>query len=195
MLRCLNARTSGYKKQDVILLEGQRVTSVGIVTSGTIQIVKEDFQGNRNIMAECEPGSLFAESYACMQADHLPVTVLSAAESEILWIDSGKIISACTSACRFHVKLIENMMTILAAKNVLLNRKIEYLSKRTTREKLLAYLSDQAAECDGYAFDIPFNRQELADYLCVDRSALSGTLSKLQKEGILEFHLNHFLLK
>lgn len=195
MLHCLNAREAGYKKQDVILLEGRPVSSVGIVLSGKVQIVKEDFMGNRNIMANIEPGNLFAEAYSCVQTDNLPITVLSVTESEILWVDYRRIISTCTSACKFHTKLIENMLTILSSKNILLSQKIEYISKRTTREKLLAYLSDQAAKYEVNEFDIPFNRQELADYLCVDRSAMSNELSKLQNEGVLKFHLNHFLLK
>lgn len=195
MLHCLSAREAFYKKQDIILLEGQPVSSVGIILSGKVQIVKEDFAGNRNIMVDLEPGNLFAEAYSCVQTDSLPVTVGSVTESEILWVDYKRIISTCTSACKFHARLIENMLMILASKNILLSQKIEHISKRTTRGKLLAFLSDQAAKQENRAFDIPFNRQELADYLCVDRSAMSNELCKLQKEGILEFHLNHFLLK
>lgn len=194
MLKCLNARKSDYKKQDIILLEGEPAPYVGIVLSGKIQIIKEDFRGNRNILADIEPGNLFAEAYSCVQTNNLPITVISITESEILWIDYKKIIFTCSSACRFHTKLIENMLMILSSKNILLSQKIEHISKRTTREKLLAYLSDQAAKYKSNEFDIPFNRQELADYLCVDRSAMSNELCKLQKDGILKFNLNHFLL-
>lgn len=194
MLKCLNARKSDYKKQDIILLEGEPAPYVGIVLSGKIQIIKEDFRGNRNILADIEPGNLFAEAYSCVQTNNLPITVISITESEILWIDYKKIISTCSSACRFHTKLIENMLMILSSKNILLSQKIEHISKRTIREKLLAYLSDQAAKYKSNEFDIPFNRQELADYLCVDRSAMSNELCKLQKDGILRFNLNHFLL-
>lgn len=194
MLKCLNARKSDYKKQDIILLEGEPAPYVGIVLSGKIQIIKEDFRGNRNILADIEPGNLFAEAYSCVQTNNLPITVISITESEILWIDYKKIIFTCSSACRFHTKLIENMLMILSSKNILLSQKIEHISKRTTREKLLAYLSDQAAKYKSNEFDIPFNRQELADYLCVDRSAMSNELCKLQKDGILRFNLNHFLL-
>lgn len=195
MLRCLNARRAGYKKQDIILLEGQPVTSVGVVLSGKAQIIKEDFNGGRNILAEIGPGDLFAESYSCVQEGHLPVTVLSVTESEILWVDYRRIVSSCSSACKFHTRLIENMLKILASKNIMLSQKIEHISKRTTREKLLAYLSDQAAVQEARKFDIPFNRQQLADYLCVDRSAMSGELCRLRDEGILAFERNHFWLK
>lgn len=194
LLNCLQAKESAYPKQAVILLEGQPVTRLGIVLSGTVQIVQEDFLGNRNIVAEFTKGSLFAESYACVPTDSLPVTVLSVTESEVLWLDYRRVVSTCSSACRFHTRLIENMLTILARKNILLNRKIEHLSKRTTREKILSYLAEQSARQGKAEFDIPFNRQELADYLCVDRSAMSNELSRLQKEGILRFQRNHFAL-
>lgn len=194
MLGCLKAKKSGYRKQDIILLEGQPVPAVGIVLSGNIRIVKEDYMGNRNILTELSPGNLFAESYACAQAEKLPVTVLSVTDSEVLWIDYGRIVSTCSSSCRFHNRLIENMLGIIAAKNIALSRKIEHVSKRTTREKVLAYLSDEAAKAGKNEFDIPFSRQEMADYLCVDRSAMSGELGKLQSEGILTFHRNHFRL-
>lgn len=194
ILHCLNARKTSYKKQDVILLEGQSVTSVGIVLSGKVQIIKEDFTGNRNIMAEIAPGNLFAEAYSCVQTENLPLTVLSVTESEVLWVDYRRIVTTCSSACKFHTKLIENMLAILASKNILLSQKIGHISKRTTREKLLAYLSDQAAKRGTNEFDIPFNRQELADYLCVDRSAMSNELCKLEDEGVLKFHLKHFKL-
>ena len=194
MLHCLNARKTAYKKQDIILLEGQSVPFVGIVLSGKVQIVKEDFEGSRNIMADIEPGNLFAEAYSCVQTDHLPVTVLSVTESEILWVNYRRIVSTCTSACQFHARLIENMLMILASKNIQLSQKIEHISKRTTRQKLLAYLFDQSAKHKTREFVIPFNRQELADYLCVDRSAMSNELCKLQSEGILTFRLNHFQL-
>ena len=194
MLGCLNAKKKSYRKQDIILLEGQDVSSVGIVLSGKVQIIKEDFVGNRNIVTEVLPGRLFAEAFSCVHTDKLPVTVLPVADTEIMWIDYRRIITVCSSACKFHTKLIENMLAILASNNIQLNQKIEHISKRTTREKLLSYLSDQAARCGCDEFDIPFNRQELADYLCVDRSAMSNELCKLRDDGMLNFHFRHFLL-
>lgn len=194
LLNCLHAKVSSYRKQDIILLAGQPVSSVGVVLSGQVQVVREDFMGNRDIVAGLEPGDLFAESYSFVSADSLPVTVVSAADSEVLWVQGGRLASPCSAACRFHSKLIENMLSILASKNIMLNRKIEHLSRRTTREKLLSYLSEQAVRSGGREFDVPFTRQELADYLCVDRSAMSNELSKLRGEGVLQFRRNHFLL-
>lgn len=194
MLKCLGARKEMYNKNDIIIMEGDSVPSVGIVLYGVVQIIKEDYMGNRNIVAEISKGNLFAESFSCVQTDKFPMTALSISESEVLWVDYKRITTTCSSACRFHHKLIENMLSIIASKNILLSQKIEYISKRTTGEKILSYLSDQAEKNGSCEFDIPFNRQELADFLCVDRSALSIELGKLQKKGILKFHLNHFCL-
>lgn len=194
MLRCLNARKTGYEKNEMVLLEGQPATAVGIVLSGTLQILREDFLGNRSIMTEIAPGELFAESFALAGEQKLPVTVLSVTASEVLWIEAQRLVSPCENTCPFHTRLMENMLFLLASKNTVLNRKIGYLSRRSTREKLLAYLSDQTVRQGKNDFEIPFNRQELADYLCVDRSALSSELRRLKEEGILLFHKNRFCL-
>lgn len=194
LLSCLNAKQQFFTKQEILLLEGQPASLVGIVLSGSVLIVKEDYRGNRIILAEVSAGELFAEAFSCAQMEHLPVTVVSAQESTVLWIDYRRVVSVCSSACGFHANLIQNMLRILAGKNMLLNRKIEYISKRTIREKLLAFLSDQAFGTVEKEFSIPFSRQELADYLCVDRSALSAELSKMRGAGLLEFHRNRFTL-
>lgn len=194
MLQCLNARIDAWQKDDILLLAGQPVSSVGIVLAGRVRIIKEDFAGNRTILAEIAPGNLFAEAFACARVNHLPVTVVSVTDGEVLWIDVRRVLHICPSACPFHTRLIENMLAVLASRNILLNQKIEHISKRSTREKLLSYLSDQADKQGSDEFDIPFNRQELADYLCVDRSAMSAELSRMQEEGILRFHFRHFVL-
>lgn len=194
MLQCLNARIDACQKDDILLLAGQPVSSVGIVLAGRVRIIKEDFAGNRTILAEIAPGNLFAEAFACARVNHLPVTVVSVTDGEVLWVDVRRVLHICPSACPFHTRLIENMLAVLASRNILLNQKIEHISKRSTREKLLSYLSDQADRQGSDEFDIPFNRQELADYLCVDRSAMSAELSRMQEEGILRFHFRHFVL-
>ena len=194
ILKCLNAMKRAYKKDEIILLAGEPVSQVGLVLEGSVQILREDISGSRTIFANLLAGDLFAEAFACSNLKILPVTVLSVTGSVILFIDYRRIITACSSACVFHIRLIENMMAVLADKNIMLNQKIEHISKRTTREKLLSYLSEQAARHGANEFSIPFNRQQLADYLCVDRSAMSGTLCKLRDEGILSFHRNAFKL-
>lgn len=195
LLGCLSAVKRSYKKNTFILRAGDEVRSLGIVLAGEIQICREDASGSRIILASLGAGSLFAEAFVCSNTKILPVTVLSAAESSILFVDYRRIITTCPAACPFHTRIIQNMLAILADKNILLSRKIEHISQRTTREKLLSYLQAVSAEKHSREFSIPFNRQELADYLCVDRSAMSAALSKMQEEGLLSYSKNRFALR
>lgn len=194
LLRCLGARRQSFREQEIILLAGQPARFVGVMLSGAAQVVREDFAGGRNIIAEVTAGNLFAESYVCSRAESLPVSVVAAADCKVLWIDYARAIAPCSGACPFHARLVENMMRILASKNLLLSRKIEDISRRTTREKLLSYLTDEASAHGSNEFGIPFSRQELADYLCVDRSAMSGELGRMRDDGLLRFHGSRFVL-
>lgn len=194
MLSCMSAVKKKYAKNQVILTAGAPSIEVGIVLSGSIHVVKEDFRGNPAILAEIGPGHLFGETYSFARTQKLPVTILSAAESEVLFIDYRRIVSTCTSSCPFHTRVIENLLQILAGKNILLSEKLDVMAKRTTREKLLTYLYSQANKAGSLTFMIPFNRQELANYLCVDRSAMSNELGRLRDEGILSFYRSSFRL-
>lgn len=194
LLGCLSAVRRSYEKNSFIFKTKDRVSSIGIVVSGSVHIAQEDFWGNRTILANISEAGLFGEAFSCAETDTLPVSVIAAEASEILFIGYRKIITTCSNTCVFHAKLIKNMMRILARKNIMLMQKIEFISKRTTREKLLSYLSEQAINNKSGAFFIPFNRQELADYLCVDRSALSREMGIMQNEGLLRFNKNYFEL-
>ena len=195
LLTCLSAKTEYFKAKEAIFLAGDKAKFVGIVLSGTIQIAKEDFYGNRNIMAYASSGHLFGETFACANIEIIPVSVFAVEDCEIMLIDYKKIITTCPHNCSFHSKLIYNMLRIVANKNIMLSQKIEFISKRTTKEKLLAYLSSEAKKSGSNSFKIPYNRQELADFLSVDRSAMSAELCKLRDNGILEFDKNKFILK
>ncbi len=195
LLGCLDARKRSFDRNEAILLAGEEARDVGIVLSGRVQVVQEDVTGSRAILAQLGEGSLFAEAFACSDFKTLSVSVFSVSECTVLFLDCKKLMTACSGGCGFHNQLIQNMLRVLANKNVLLSRKMEHLSKRTTREKLLSYLSEQAVICKSREFSIPFNRQELADYLCVDRSAMSAELGRLRDEGLLEFERSRFLLR
>jgi len=194
LLSCLSAKVTHFEKNQIVLMSGDSITSFGIVLSGQVQVVWEDYYGNRSILAKIDAGHLFGESFACADIDTLPVSVLTTAESELLFIDCGKLSAPCAKACSFHRRLIHNMLHIVAMKNITLTQKIELITKRTTREKLMAYLSSQAQNAHSSRFRIPFNRQELADYLSVDRSAMSAELGKLRDDGILRFEKSTFEL-
>lgn len=194
LLKCLGAKEKAYKKGEVIFLEGDLVFDIGLLVSGRLHLVKSDIWGNNSLVAEIIPPGMFAEAIVCSGLGSAPVSVIAKEDSEVLFLDYKKIVTSCSSTCAFHVKLIRNMIGILARKNILLTTKLEHITKRTTKEKLFSYLSDQARQNNNKVFDIPYNRQELADYLGVERSALSAEMSKLKAARIISFKKNHFEL-
>ena len=194
LLSCLSAKSAHYEKNQIVFMSGEEISSFGIVLSGQVQVVQEDYYGNRSILANIGAGDLFGESFACAEIRTLPVSVITTAESDLLFIDCYRLAAPCANACAFHRRLIQNMLNIIAMKNISLTQKIEFTSNRTTREKLLAYISAEAKKAGSSRFSIPFNRQELADYLSVERSAMSAELSKLRDDGVLNFHKNQFEL-
>ena len=148
---------------------------------------------SRSIVTAVEPSQLFGESFACTEAKSIPVNIIAENDCEVMMIDSRKILQPCCNACEFHNRIIFNLMKDIAGKNLLLNQKIDIISKRTTREKLMTYLMIQAKKY-GSSFTVPYDRQELADFLEVDRSGLSAEISKLRKENVIECKRNFFRL-
>lgn len=194
LLDCFKAEAKSCHKDDFIFTAGENLRRIGVVLSGGVNILREDFWGDRAILAHMGPGDIFGEAFACAGVEKFPVSVAAAEASEILLIDPQKMLAPCSKTCGFHSKLIDNLLRILARRNVLLVQKMEHLTRRSTREKLLSYLSTQARQAGKNIFSIPFNRQELADYLSVDRSAMSAELSKMRGEGIIDFNRNEFEL-
>lgn len=196
LLPCLGGGVHRYSAGAAILLTGSPAGQMGLVLSGRARVVREEFSGSRSLLAELEPGELFAETFACAPAlpGGLPVSVLAAGDCHVLLLSPGRVVGTCTNACPFHTRLVENLLGVLAEKNLALNRRMLHLSRRSTREKLLSYLAEQAALAGDRTFTIPFGRQELADYLCVERSAMSAVLSRLRAEGVLEANRNRFTL-
>jgi CRP-like cAMP-binding protein len=194
MLPCLDAVRRHCDKEEWIFRQGETVTRAGVVLSGKANVIREDYFGNRNIIMAILPGDLFAESFALVKDAPINVAVQAAEETEILLLDVGKILRMCSNACEFHARLLENTVGLLAAKNLALNEKLTHVTQHTLRDKILSYLSAEALRHKSEYFDIPFDRQQMASYLGVDRSALSGELSKLRREKILDFQKNHFRL-
>ncbi|MDD3064313.1 MAG: Crp/Fnr family transcriptional regulator [Massilibacteroides sp.] len=192
LLSCLAAKSVRFEKGQTVFSSGESIEKFGIVLSGQVQVVQDDYYGNRSILGKIDIGNLFGESFACAEIKTLPFSVITTTESELLFIDCHRLAVPCAKACGFHSKLIQNMLNIVSMKNIALTQKIEFTSKRTTREKLMAYLSSEAKNARSSRFCIPFNRQELADYLSVERSAMSAELSKLRDDGVLKFHKNQF---
>lgn len=187
-LTALHSVETTYPSGQFLLHSGETTSRFGILLEGRVKVLKEDYRGSATLLAQVEPVDLFAEAFA-LSGQRLTVSVQAALPSRILWLDSGQLTQPGL------VRVQQNLLRLLAQKNVFLTGRIEHLSKRSLREKLLSYLSEQAFQADSLEFSIPFNRQELADFLAVDRSALSAVLSGLQKEGILKYHKNHFSLQ
>lgn len=194
MMNCLGARFVDYRKDEVMLRQGDEVHSVGVVISGSALVTSQDFWGNTNVMTRILPAGMFAESFACIPNACSSVYVQALSPTRVAYLDVARIVETCSSSCTFHTHLVRNLLTIMARKNHGLMKKTEHITKRTTREKVLSYLSACSQDAMKNEFDIPFNRQQLADYLSVERSALSSTLSKMQAEGLISYHKNHFVL-
>ncbi len=193
MLDCLGAEVHSCGKNQNIFTEGEPASHMGIMLSGKAHIIRVDFYGNRSIVTVIEPPQLFGESFGCAETKSIPVNVVAESDCEVMLIDIRKILHPCCNACEFHSRMIFNLMKSIAEKNLLLNQKIEIISRRTTREKLMTYLMIQAKE-HGSSFTIPYDRQGLADFLEADRSGLSAEISKLRKENVIECKRNFFRL-
>lgn len=193
-LVCLGAKEKSYKKGDTVLTEGQEAKYFGIVLKGSVQLERVDYYGNRSILTSIEPSQLFGEAFACAGIKSLPIDVIAAEDTDIFFIDVRHIASPCDAACAFHAQLIINLLNIVAKKNLVLHQKIEITSKHSTREKLMTYLFLQEKNTGSRTFTIPYNRQELADYLGVERSGLSAEISKLRNEKVHECKRSTFTL-
>ena len=194
MLPCLSARQSRFRRGQFLMRAGDRVAFAGILLSGEAEVLQEAFWGNRNLLAAVGPGDLFAEAFACAHAVS-PVSVLCKTDGSVLYLNVRAVFSPCEKACAQHKALSQNLIRVLAEKNMQLNEKAGFLSQRTTREKLLAYLSAQARRAGSASFRIPFDRQQLADFLSVNRSAMSAELSRMQREGLLCADRSSFTLR
>ena len=194
LLNCLPKRQKQYNKNKVICIAGEKADSVGIVLSGAVHIIRDDFWGKRKIIGRSGSGELFAAVFVFANVEKLPVSVIAAEASDILFIDCKRIINTCTPACAFHSRLIRNLTVLLSEKNLALFKKLEHVTQANTREKLMSYLSEEARLAGKSTFVIPFNREELANYLSVERSAMSAELSKMQADGLIVYKKNQFEL-
>lgn len=185
-LPCLGARTLQVSRDQRLLTAGEPARWIGIVLSGSVRIVHEDYCGNRNILTSAEPPQLFGEAFAWVAFPALPVDVEAAQDSAVLLLDSQRLLGHDSALVPLQPRLVANLLTVVSEKNLLLTRKLALLSRRTTREKLLAYFTDEARRAGSTAFTLDYDRQTLADYLGVDRSAMSAELSKLRQAGLLE---------
>ncbi|MEZ3503535.1 MAG: Crp/Fnr family transcriptional regulator [Lachnospiraceae bacterium] len=194
MLLCLDAQLHHYKKGEYVLREGEHLSDIMILVNGRLLIQKDDYWGNRSILEQISMGEMFGEAYIAPESGPLLNDVAAAEDSAVIFLNAKRIMTTCSSACRFHTMVVQNLFFSISEKNRKIVRKLSHMSKRSIREKLISYLSEEATRQNSSSFTIPFNRQQLADFLFVDRSAMSNELSKMRKEGLLEFERNRFKL-
>ncbi len=194
MLSCLNARVQHYKKGEYVLRTGGHLRDILILVKGSLHIQKDDYWGNRSLLGQLGAGEMFGEAYVAPESGALMNDVVAVEDSAVMFFDLQRLLTTCSSACRFHAAVVQNLFFAISEKNRKLVQKLGHMSKRSTREKLISYLSEEAKRQNSARFSIPFNRQQLADFLSVDRSAMSNELCKMRDEGLLRFDKNHFEL-
>ena len=194
MLNCLGARERDIPKGEPVFLEGDPAGFIGVVLEGTVQVVRDDYYGTRSVLTVVQPGEIFGEAFSCAGVETMPVSAFALKGGKVLWLDCKRMLTVCSNACQFHNRMVANLLRAVARKNLALSRKIQFMSQRTTKEKIMAYLLDQAKAQGSSEFTIPHDRQALADFLGVERSAMSAEIGKLKRAGILDckgpwFHL------
>ena len=194
MLTCLGAREQKFKKDEIIFRAGDTVREIGLVESGSVNIVVNFYWGNSHIFGHVGPGQIFAETYALIPGKELLCDVVASENTEVLFLNVGRLTTTCGKGCAFHQNIIHNLLSISAQKNLNLSLRMMHTASKSLRGRLLSYLSEQATRHGSNHFTIPFDRQQLADYLAVDRSAMSSELSKMQKDGLISYHKNEFTL-
>lgn len=195
MLSCLDTRVEDYPKDTFILRVGDTTERIGVVLSGDVLVVQEDVWGNRNIVSKVGVGQTFATAYACARGSVLDVSACTETPATVMFLNVQRVLNVCSSACSHHSRIVRNLLGELAEKNLRFAQKLAHVSQRTTRAKIMSYLSAEAQRVGKYEFDIPFSRQQLADYLAVERSGLSLELGKMRDDGLIDFRKNHFVIK
>ncbi len=195
LLNCLNAEIKSFSKGETVCFAGNLINSAGIVISGKIHLESNDFLGNTSIVSEFTAGRSYGENYAFAQNMQMPFNIVAKENSEILVFNIRKFTEPCIKDCSYHKILMANLVTSVATKSCELSNKISHLSKRTTREKLISYLSEQSQIQKSSLITLKFNRQELADYLSVERSAMTKELTRMKNDGLIDFDGRTFKLK
>ena len=194
MLDCMQAKLCTYKKGGYVVRQGERLDHITVVVEGSLHIQNNDYWGNHSIINTVGVGEVFGEAYIAPGSGAILNDVVAVEDSAVIFFDVRKMLTVCSSGCKFHTLVIQNMFFTISEKNRKLVQKLGHMSKRSTKEKLISFLSEEAKRQNSRSFAIPFNRQQLADFLSVDRSAMSNELCKMRDEGLLTFEKNRFTL-
>lgn len=194
MLGCLQARLRTFKKGEYVYREGEHLSNIAVLAEGNLHVQRDDYWGNRSIINQVAVGEMFGEAYVGLDSGAILNDVVAVEDSTVIFFDVRRILTTCPSACRFHSMVVQNLFFAISERNRKLVQKLGHMSKRSTREKLISYLSEEAKKHNSGTFTIPFNRQQMADFLSVDRSAMSNELGKMRGEGLISFEKNRFTL-
>lgn len=194
LLSCLDARVEKYERGAYIFRAGEHLRQITVLVEGEVHVQFDDYWGNRTIVNRISVGEMFGEAFIAPESGPFPHDAVAPEDSTVIFLDMGRMLTVCSSACRFHTQVVQNLFFAISEKNRKLVQKLGHLAKRTTREKLISYLSQEAGRAGSSSFTIPFNRQQLADFLSVDRSAMSNELCKMRDEGLIAFEKNRFRL-
>jgi len=192
MLNCFRSTVKSYHKEGLIANEGEPYTGIGVILSGSVIVSKVNEQGERVVLSKFNKGQMFGEMIAFSGKDKWPATVSALEETEVISVDPGLIVNTCGNACGSHRQLILNMLTLVSNKALMLNNKVEYLSKKSMRGKLAKYILEQYKGKETKNFDVDMNRNELADFLNVSRPSMSRELGRMKEEGLVDFHKQTF---
>ena len=192
VLECTGYHMGTYRKGEIIAKEGEQIRHIGIILAGSVDMNKEDLWGEKTMLVRMGKGELFGETFACGTEHLAAATFVAYTDCRILFVPFERIMSTCSNSCAFHQRLITNMVRTIAQKNRDLMVKVEIISKKALRDKILAYLSVQSQIQKKRYFEVPLGRVALAEYLCTDRSALTRELSNMKKEGLIDYDKNWF---
>ncbi len=192
VMTCVRAHTKSYDKGQFIYLQDADILSVGVVLSGSVQMIREDVWGNKTLLLSMGPSELFGETFVCGGIHNKLVSFVAAERTMVLFVPFKQALTTCSQSCEFHRQLIENMVAAIAEKNLALMEKVDLISKKSLREKISEYLTRRSEYADSMSFEIPLGRVQLAEYLHADRSALTRELNLMADEGLITFNRNHF---
>lgn len=194
LTNCLQAVEKTYKKEEIIFDIGDEITAVAYIIEGAVQLSKDDYEGGKVILEHISEGEIFAQSMVCAGVEKSSVCAIAIEDTRILFMDFKRILSICSNSCPFHKRLVENIIKNISLKNMMLQERIELLAKKTLRERILYMLLKEKRKTGKNIFEIPYSREQMAQYLAADRSALSRELSNMKCEKIIDFHKNSFKL-
>lgn len=192
LIPCLGYVQKDYEANEIVFLQDQEIKYIGLIITGKISTIKIDLNGHQSTIMTLEKGDIFGETFLCNKDSNSKLTYVAITSCKVIYFPFHKVFYFCSMACPFHHRLIENTLSIISDKNVKLLHKIEILSAKTLRDKIKLFLKQISIQQGCNTFSISLTRSDIADYICADRSSLCRELSRMQKDGLIEYAGNKF---